>query len=340
MMKRLGKVSVAAVAMIAALVTSAAAQESRQNATVKAVQKVKPSVVSIRVPNPVAKDGKKELIGTGLIIDERGYIVTNRHIVVGIETRIKVRLLDATELTAKVIFSDAGTDLAILRIDAGKKLPAQILAPAGDLKEGEDVIAVGHPFGYSYTVSKGIISALGRDIPLPSGYILKGLIQIDASINPGNSGGPLLNINGEVIGINVALREGAQGIAFAINSETVKRLLSEHLSALKIAGVTHGLKCQDKTLAETGPRQLVVVAAVDAQTPAASAGVKVGDEILCVAHWPVANRFDVERAMWDAKPGQQVVLKVRRQGRELNLTLTLASAPGPNFSSAPAKQIK
>src|SRR5205085_2088984 len=122
-------------------------------------------------------------------------------------------------------------DLAVLRIRSNKKLAALPLAPVDDLMVGETVIAVGHPFGYTNTVSVGIVSALGREITMPTGDVLNGLIQTNASINPGNSGGPLLNVNGEFIGVNVALREGAQGIAFAINTGTVKSFLRQHLSA-------------------------------------------------------------------------------------------------------------
>ncbi len=192
---------------------------------------------------------------------------------------------------------------------------------------GEQVIAVGHPFGYLNTVSTGIVSALDREVTMPTGDVLQGLIQTDASINPGNSGGPLLNINGELIGVNVALREGAQGIAFAINADAVKLMLSRHLSALKVGGIYHGLKCDEKIIGETGSRQKVIVAAVDKEAPAAGAGLKTGDEIVMVANRPVANRFDVERALWDKRPGEKVAVQVRREGHPLEVTMTLAAPP-------------
>jgi serine protease Do len=132
-----------------------------------------------------------------------------------------------------------------------------------------------------------------------------------------------LNINGELIGINVALREGAQGIAFAINSDTVKAMLSKYLSALKVAGVRHGLGCREKVKAEGKERQRVVVAKVGQGTPAASAGIQCGDEILQVGARKVSNRFDVERALWDSKPGQKVNLKVKRGARTITVPLTL-----------------
>src|SRR5262249_49477663 len=132
---------------------------SRLNPTVKAVQKVKPSVVTIKTPAASGKD----TTGSGVIIDERGFIITNRHII-GAAKKVKVRLLDQSEHVAEVLVADLNTDLAVLKITTNKKLTAQLLAPSSDLMEGEDVIAVGHPLGYSYTVTKGIISALGREV--------------------------------------------------------------------------------------------------------------------------------------------------------------------------------
>jgi serine protease Do len=305
------------------------ADEPRANATVKAVRKVKPSVVAIKCPGTNAAKGPA---GTGVIIDERGYIITNRHVVAGAET-ITVRFVDDTELPAKLILSDANTDLAILKVDSARKLPALALAPAGDIEVGEDVIAIGHPYGYSYTVSKGIVSALGRKIELPSGQVLKGLIQTSAPINPGNSGGPLVNINGEFIGVNTALRDGAQNIAFAINTDTVKQVLSEKLSALKVAGVSHGLHLEEKVVAATGDRQQLIVA-----DEAGSTGLKNGDVLRFVGNLSVKNSFDLERSLWDTRPGQQVDLRVLRGGQEVHVTLTLTSGQGAEVAAAQSKR--
>ncbi|HEX3314431.1 MAG TPA: trypsin-like peptidase domain-containing protein, partial [Gemmataceae bacterium] len=189
----------------------------RKNAIVDAVKKTKDAIVTIKT---IRSSGAKEVSGTGVVVDERGLIITNKH-VVGTNRNVYVFLNDNTEIVGDVLMADAKFDLAVVRVKAGKALHALRLAPTSDLMVGEDVIAIGHPYGYVNTVSRGIVSALGREITLPSGHMLTGLIQTDASINPGNSGGPLLNINGELIGINVALREGAQGIAFAINTTTV-----------------------------------------------------------------------------------------------------------------------
>jgi serine protease Do len=312
---RLQWAAVAAVFVaVSGAVTEIRADEPRANATVKAVRKVKSSVVAIKCPGTNAAKGPA---GTGVIIDERGYIITNRHVVAGAD-KIIVRFVDETELQATLVLADPNTDLAILKVESARKLPYLELAPSGDLEVGEDVIAIGHPYGYSYTVSKGIVSALGRKIELPNGMTLKGLIQTTAPINPGNSGGPLLNINGEFIGINTALRDGAQNIAFAINTDAIKRLLSEKLSAVKVAGVSHGLHVEEKAVAGSGDRQQVIVSGASGKP-----GLKNGDVIRCVGNLDVKNSFDLERSLWDARPGQQVEVRVIRGGQEMRVTLTL-----------------
>jgi serine protease Do len=313
----------AALLLAALLVPMAAATDpepfSRRSPVVEAVQKTKSSIVCIRVPRP---GGGKDMIGSGVIVDERGIIVTNRH-VVGANKTATVCLHDGTTVTGEVLAGDPRCDLAVLRVQASKKLVALALAPVNDLMVGETVIAIGHPYGYTNTVSTGIISALGREVTMPTQDTITGLIQITAAINPGNSGGPLLNVNGELIGINAALREGAQNIAFAINAGDVKAFLNKHLSALKVSGIEHGLACREKVLGEIGDRQRVVIA----DAPAAT-NLKQGDEIRAMGSLHIANAFDVERALWGRKPGEQLALKVVRQGQELTVTLTLAAAQG------------
>jgi serine protease Do len=296
----------------------------RRNPIVLAVEKTRHSIVTIKVP----RAGTRDTVGTGVIVDEHGYVITNRH-VVGAGNIVKVVLPNGKAATGEVIAAESALDLAILKL-AGGPFRALPLGPASDLMVGETVIAIGHPFGYTNTVSQGIISALNREITMPTGDVLTGLIQTDASINPGNSGGPLLNINGEMIGVNVALRDGAQGIAFAINSSTVKKLLQKHLNAGRISGVRHGLKVQEKVLAETGPRQRVVVAAAAAQ-------LRQGDEILAVGNHEIASAFDIERALWNNRPGQKVALRVVRNGQEMTVELTLRSENGAGrVAEAPA----
>jgi serine protease Do len=285
---------------------------SRRNPITEAVTKTKAGIVAIRVPRP----GEKDMIGSGLIFHEKGLIVTNNHVTGG-KNFVKVRLHDETDLTGEVVMKNTDLDLAIIQIETKAKLSALHFGPVNDLMVGETVLAMGNPYGYEATVSRGIISAINRKIHMPNDYLMTGLIQHDAPINPGNSGGPLVNINAEVIGINVAMRDGAQNIAFAINAATVKTFINNYMK--KVARAEHGLKVDEKVVAETGDRQRVVV------RNAASTDLKSGDEILTVGETKISNTVDVERALWHKQPGQQVPLRVNRQGQEITITLTLTA---------------
>jgi serine protease Do len=199
--------------------------QQRMTPVVTAVRLARPSVVSIRgektaVDPDSARDDSDTPrhvngMGTGTIVDERGYVLTNYHVVSDVR-RIEVTLDDGRQYTAELVASDAAADLAVIKIPAPKPLPVIRLGTSSDLMDGESVIALGNAFGYEQTVTRGIISALGRDVQVSDTQSYDDLIQTDASINPGNSGGPLLNIDGEMIGVNVAVRAGAQGIGFAI----------------------------------------------------------------------------------------------------------------------------
>ncbi len=304
----------------------------RRTAIVDAVEKTRAGIATLKVT--VQGDwGRKTIVGTGVIVDERGYLVTNHHLVDD-ALEIQVTLADNTTLKAHVHAELPRYDLAILRVPVKKRLKALAFGPGSDLMVGEAIIAVGNPFGYANTVSTGIISALGREITMPSDETLTNLIQHNASINPGNSGGPLLNINGEVIGINVALRDGAQGISFALNADTVKRVLTRTLSAVKVARVGHGLDC-DETVAPrrkgspspralAGQRTRVVVRS--ASGPAARAGLRRGDVIVKVGTLAVGNRFDLERALWGYKPGEKARAAILRDGKLTHVSLRLGGS--------------
>ena len=325
MRKRLARAVAAAlvVVLIGGAGTESRAQYCRRIPIVEAVQKTRNGIVTIKVARP-GEATHRDTVGTGVIVDERGYVITNCHVVSGAE-RAVVRLADDTRLEARIITLDHPHDLAILKLPAGgPKLQALSFAPASDLLVGETVIAVGHPFGFTNTVSTGIISALGREITMPDGETLTGLIQTNASINPGNSGGPMLNINGELIGINVALREGAQGIAFALNADVVQQVLARHLSAGKIARLDHGLTCRERVQDSAAARQQVVIEGVAANSPAEAAGLRRGDFLLKLGDRSVANRFDVERALWNCKPGERIEASILRDGVPARVSLKLA----------------
>jgi serine protease Do len=315
--------AVAVVLLLSSLPTIARAQYDRETAIVQAVDKTSAGILTLKVVK-TTREGIKDVVGTGVVVDERGYAVTNYHVVRD-ATSITATLSDDTTVKCEVLVEDSRQDLAILKLPVKKKLHALRFAPGSDLKRGEIVIALGNPFGYDQTVTTGIISALKRKIIMPNGAELTNLIQHSAAINPGNSGGALLNINGELIGINVALRQEAQGIAFALNADTVQTWLATKLSAKKMAGLNHGLACHEQVAAAVGTiRQKVVVDTVAASSPGATAGVQAGDVIVVVNDQNVTNRFDLERALWNLKPGQKIEAAILREGKKTTVTLNRA----------------
>jgi serine protease Do len=209
--------------------------------------------------------------------------------------------------------------LAVIKIPAPKPLPVIRFGTSSDLMEGESVIALGNAFGYEQTVTRGIISALGRDVQVSDTQSYDDLIQTDASINPGNSGGPLLNIDGEMIGVNVAVRAGAQGIGFAIPIDQALQTAARLLNVQRLQGKRHGLV----TRASSDPTAPLRVAKVEAASPAEIAGLKPGDEILRVGPLNTARPLDLERALLDSDAGAPVAMEVRRGDELLMLDLTL-----------------
>jgi serine protease Do len=341
MRNRFSSPAAAALAALSLITAQTRANEhSRENPVVMAVKKASGAIVHLKVEKRGAYS-KREVTGTGVIVDSRGYVLTNRHVVAGNEG-IKAVLSDGTETTADVVDEDAAHDVAVVKLPGGRTYPELRFGPASDLMVGEEVIAIGHPYGYRNTVSTGIISALDREVPMPEGETLTHLIQTTASINPGNSGGPLLNINGELIGINVAVRQEAQNIAFALNADMVQQALSRLLSAGKMAHVSHGLTCHEVVKDEDGDdRVQVVVDEAASKSPAAAAGLGKGDVLVQVAGVKVTNRFDVERALWDSKAGDKVEVTMLRDGRATTASLTLAKGDGDRAEAAvPAPEVK
>src|SRR3954469_23785936 len=207
-------------------------------------------------------------MGTGTIIDERGYILTNYHVVSDVR-RIEVTLDDNRGFVADLIAYDAAADLALIKIPAAKALRTIKMGTSSDLMVGESVIALGNAFGYEQTVTRGVISALGRDVQVSETQSYDRLIQTDASINPGNSGGPLLNIDGEMIGVNVAVRAGAQGIGFAIPIDDAIGVAARLLNVQRLRHKWHGLVTQS----EDGPTGPLRVTKVEVASPAERIGI-------------------------------------------------------------------
>jgi serine protease Do len=237
---------------------------------------------------------------------------------------IQVTLADGNRYTGKLVKRHAETDLAIIKIEAAGNVSVIKVGTSSDLMPGESVIAVGNAFGYEHTVTRGIISALHRSVQVSDAQHYDDLIQTDASINPGNSGGPLLNIDGEMIGINVAVRAGAQGIGFAIPVDKVMAVVTE-MMALQ-AGERNWMGLRLKQGDATGA-QGAVVTDVEEKSPAEAAGLKPGDVVTQVGVNRAERPLDVHRAVLDLSAGDSVELAVRRGDENLKLTLTLASPP-------------
>jgi len=219
------------------------------------------------------------VLGSGVLVHQDGYIVTNAHIAANAE-KLKVSLSDGREFPAEVVSTDEQKDLAVVRIDTHEELPFIHLGTSNDLMIGETVIAIGNPYGFANTVTSGVISAIGRDIEVADGFWLRGLIQTDAPINPGNSGGPLLNVHGDLIGVNTAIRAEAQNIGFAIPVDTLVDNLREMLMPENMRRVQLGLSVgRRKTV---GGSSGLVVMSVAKGSPADKKGIAIGDLLTAV----------------------------------------------------------
>jgi len=319
----------AAVALLlsSALAGKADAEEGRRTAIVSAIESTRDSVVNIHgqkfVPNP-DDESAGELkrvngMGTGVVVDPRGYVVTNYHVVEGVR-RIEVTLASGKTTSATLISHDPRTDLAVIKVEHDKPLPVITIGTSSDLMIGETVLALGNAYGYEHTVTRGIVSALHRDVEVSRTQRYDNLIQTDASINPGNSGGPLLNINGEMIGVNVAVRAGAQGIGFAIPVDKVLEVVASLLSVERVDHTWHGI------VARTDSQRGVIVETVHSRSPAENVGVRAGDVITQIGETLVARPLDIERGLLGHRAGDSVSVTVMRAGAEEKLDLALAVA--------------
>lgn len=317
--------------LIRAVPLRAEPSAARMTPIVRAVRAARPSVVNIQGPKTVrdseqfgASEGTRRVngMGTGVVVDGRGYIITNFHVIDGVR-EIRVTLADGDTYLAEPVSHDMETDLAIIKIHTDSEVPVVRVGTSSDLMTGEPVIAVGNAYGYQHTVTRGVISALHRTVQISETQTYDELIQTDASINPGNSGGPLLNVDGEMIGINVAVRSGAQGIGFAIPVDKVMTVSANLMSVRRLEDKWHGLVFDEKG----GHSPRIVVRQVEPESPAARSGVRPGDEIAQVGSQAVHRSLDFERALLGRPMGDQIPLVVRRNSKSVPLDLVLASAP-------------
>ena len=310
----------ASLLLFAAPALQDATLQRRITPVVEVIQASRPAVVYIRSNVPSAmKDffgrlytSNAETSGSGVVIFEDGYVVTNNHVVDGAD-RITVRFDpadDPREYEATLISKEPSADLALLKIVADGPFHTVPLG-SNDPLLGEQVVAIGNPYGQTHTVSSGIISGLHRDLTI-GGNEFKDLIQTDASINPGNSGGPLLNINGELIGINTAVNAAAENMGFAIPVARVRQVLTDNLLSLAKSRTWLGF--------EADPADFVV-RTITAGSPAQEAGLRPGDRLIALGDKPLRNEEDYRLARLTVQPGQEVPLRVLRGNTEVDLRL-------------------
>lgn len=260
--------------------------------------------------------------GTGFITDASGTIVTNAH-VVGSAGTVQVQFADDETLTGRVTGVDRSSDLAVVKVSAGRPLKALSLADSTTVRTGQLAVAIGSPFGLSQTTTAGIVSGTGRHIQAPDGFQIDSVIQTDAPINPGNSGGPLLDAKGRVIGVNSQIASqsgGSVGIGFAVPSNTVRDVIPRLERGETIKRAYLGVST-------SGGTSGVTVASVSGGGPAAAAGLRVGDVIRSVAGERVADGDDVAAAIQDRRPGESVELAITRGGADQTLQVQLGTRP-------------
>jgi S1-C subfamily serine protease len=309
--------------------------DAYSRAVVSAAERVSPSVAKIEVTQTArARNGdsrERHGGGSGFVFTPDGLVLTNSHVVHD-ASRIQVSLPDGRHLPAHLIGDDPATDIAVIRIDA-PSLPAVELGDSQKLRVGQLAIAIGNPYGFQYTVTAGVVSALGRSLRSYSGRMIDDVIQTDASLNPGNSGGPLVSSDGKVIGVNTATIMGAQGLCFAIGINTAKFVASRLLQQGRIRRAYIGVEAQTVPLhrrivrfydlpKETG----VMVIGVESASPAQKAGLREGDVIVALAGQAVGGIDDLHRMLTEAQVGIKASIVVIRRTEKLELPVVPAES--------------
>src|SRR4051812_3253586 len=264
--------------------------------------------------------------GTGFVINRDGDIATNQHVVDGADT-LTVTFADGRKTTGKVVGADASTDVAVVHVDVPQsELRPLTFADSTKATVGDPVIAIGSPYGLAGSATTGIVSALGRSITSPRNYTITGAIQTDAAINPGNSGGPLLDADGDVIGMNAQIESrsnGNTGVGFAIASNTVQRVAQQLAGGHAVQHAYLGVELGDAT----GDTEGAAIGAVRDGGPAEAAGVKSGDVVVAIDGTPVADADAAVAAIDAKKPGDKIVLSIVRGGQRQSITATLGTRP-------------
>jgi S1-C subfamily serine protease len=303
----------------------AALLDAYSTAITDVVDRVGPTVVRIDVWH--GRNAARAGSGSGVIVAPDGLVLTNSHVVGG-AARVELMTTEGRSLTARVVGDDPDTDLALVRVDAPVTLPSAQLGDSKGLRRGQLVVAIGNPLGFESTVTAGVVSALGRSLRARTGRLIDDVIQTDAALNPGNSGGPLVSSRGEVIGINTAIIQGAQGICFAVAANTANFVLGELVRHGHVRRAYIGISAQQTAI----PRRLQLAAGL-AQSSAATitesvqggaanrAGLLSGDMIVRLDGQPVTGADDLIRLLTGDRIGKMVEIDVLRLGKLRQFTL-------------------
>jgi S1-C subfamily serine protease len=303
--------------------------DAYSDAVIAAAERVGPAVVRVE---RAAQNGRGGL-GSGVVISPDGLVLTNSHVVDGARD-LQLTDSEGRGMSARLLGEDPDTDLALLRAGAARNLPAAALGDSKRLKRGQLAVAIGNPLGFESTVTAGVISALGRSLRARTGRLIEDVIQTDAALNPGNSGGPLVNSRGEVIGINTAVIAGAQGICFAVASNSAQFVLSEILqhgrvrrAFIGVAGQTVAISRRHARAAGIDNALGAMITATDPDKPADVAGLMSYDVIVRLDGEPVTGVDDLIRLLNADRIGRAVNVDVLRRGQLRSFELTPTERP-------------
>ena len=299
-----------------------------------AVESVRPSVVHIGVERTPRRGQKQSGSGSGFIITPDGYLITNSHVAAG-AAALQATLPDGRIVAGELVGDDPDSDLAVVKVGADHLAYAR-LGDSSRVRVGQIAIAIGSPYGFQHTVTAGIVSALGRSMRGSTGRLLDNIVQTDAALNPGNSGGPLVDSAGAVIGVNTAVILPAQGICFAIASNTADRVAVALIREGRVRRAYLGISAQDLPLPRRFVRHFnlpqevgVRVDAVAPDSPAARAGIRTGDIIVALGDTPIAGVDDLQRLLTGGRIGDALEVIVLRRDRRLLLSVTPRESPPP-----------
>ncbi len=295
--------------------------DAYSNAVIGVTERVAPAVVRVETGSKVPNARERGGLGSGIVISPDGLVLTNSH-VVGSAKQIRLRDIEGIVTDARVLGVDPDTDLALLRADGMRDLPYASLGNSKSLRRGQLVVAIGNPLGFESTVTAGVVSALGRSIRSVNGRTIEDVIQTDAALNPGNSGGPLVSSAAEVIGINTAIISGAQGICFAVASNTAQFVLSEIIrhgyvrrAYIGVSGQTAPIPRRHAVVAGVENKMGALLAQIESDGPAAQAGLLPGDVVIKLDGVEVKGVDDLIRALDRDRIDRPLEMEVLRMGR-------------------------